>query len=216
MSFDYDGKIHPFEGSPGVLSEINAIDTIMRYVIDELRFPQQRIIIYAWSIGGYAACWAATHYGNLHGLVLDAVFDDVLPLAQRQMPAMGSNLVEKTIRRYFDLNNIPLLESYNGPFYLVRRTQDEVMNLLLNQPETNRANAILLHILPYRYPFIYTIGDETVELLQRYLHCDDEQRQQIVDLYSSDDLRIETDMYRMEHPAVDYPCRFGWYFRHST
>lgn len=196
-----------------MLSEVNAIDAVMRYAIDELHFPPHRIIIYAWSIGGYAACWAASHYGNLHGLILDAVFDDVLPLAQRRMPAIMSSLVEKTIRCCFDLNNIRLLESYNGPFYLVRRTHDEVMNLLPNRPETNRANAVLLHVLPYRYPFVYTIDDEAGALLRQYLYADEEQRRQIVEVYCSNELQIETDAYRTEHPTAVYPCQFGWYFR---
>ncbi|CAF4207227.1 unnamed protein product, partial [Rotaria sordida] len=90
----------------------------MRYAIEELHFSVNNIVVFAWSIGGYSACWTAVHYQDIRGLILDAVFDDVLPLAQRQMPSFASKFVEKAIRYYLDLNNIQLLKLYNGPFYL--------------------------------------------------------------------------------------------------
>jgi pimeloyl-ACP methyl ester carboxylesterase len=78
----------------------------MRYAIEKLQFSINNIIIFAWSIGGYSACWTAVNYQDIHGLILDAIFDDVLPLAQRQMPKLTSKFVEKTIRYYLDLNFI--------------------------------------------------------------------------------------------------------------
>ncbi|UJR36405.1 hypothetical protein I4U23_029128 [Adineta vaga] len=196
-------------GCPSVLSEINAIDSIMRYVTEELQFPIDQILLYAWSIGGYSACWTAVNYQNIRGLILDAIFDDILPLVQRQMPLFTTKLVQTTIRYYFNLNNIQLLQSYHGPFYLIRRTYDEIMNLIPNQPETNRVNTILLEILPYRYPCIYKTGDETLSLLQQYLLSNRKQRQILIDIYCSDNLQIEIDEYQSDNPIAFYPCKFG-------
>jgi hypothetical protein len=185
----------------------------MHYAIEELHFSVNNIIIFAWSIGGYSACWIAVHYQNIHGLILDAIFDDVLPLAQRQMPSFTSNFVEKTIRYYLDLNNIQLLKLYNGPFYLIRRSQDEVMNLRRGKVETNRANDILLCILPYRYPCIY--NDEQILILSKQYICANKIQKEIFhDKYCSDEdnLQIKTAKYRRENPVASYPCTFGLYF----
>ncbi|CAF3278912.1 unnamed protein product [Rotaria sp. Silwood2] len=182
----------------------------MRYAIEELHFSVNNIVIFAWSIGGYAACWAAVHYQDIRGLILDAVFDDVLPLAQQQMPSFASKFVEKIIRYYLDLNNIQLLKLYNGPFYLIRRTYDEIMNFIPGKLETNRANEILFFILPYRYPFIYN-NDEIFTLLKQYISAKKIQKKTLFDKYCSDieDLQKQIDQYRPENPIGSYPCKFG-------
>ena len=40
------------QGLPSPESERNAIEVVMQYAIDKLGFPVNKIIIYAWSIGG--------------------------------------------------------------------------------------------------------------------------------------------------------------------
>jgi len=197
-------------GYPGTISEINSIDAVMRYALDELGFVIDDIIIFAWSIGGYSACWTAVNYQDIRGLILDAVFDDVLPLAQRQMPTFASNFVEKTIRYYLDLNNIQLLKLYNGPFYLIRRTQDEIISLLPGRLETNRGNELLFHVLQYRYPFIYN-NDQTLTLLRRYINANTTAKNNLFDQYCSNlkELQIQTDEYRLQNPVSSYPCNFG-------
>ncbi|CAF0885400.1 unnamed protein product [Adineta ricciae] len=197
-------------GYPGALSEINSIDAVMRYAIEELHFLVDDIVIFAWSIGGYSACWTAVSYQDIRGLVLDAVFDDVLPLAQRQMPAFASKFVEKTIRYYLDLNNVQLLKLFNGPFYLIRRTQDEIISLVPGRVETNRGNELLFNVLHYRYPHIYN-DDQTLTLLRRYVCANQVQRIALYDQYCSNetDLQALTREYRMEHPKAAYPCKFG-------
>ncbi|XP_061216346.1 phosphatidylserine lipase ABHD16A isoform X3 [Neopsephotus bourkii] len=51
------GWNHPgFGGSTGVplpQSEANAMDVVVRFALQELRFPPRSIVIYAWSIGGF-------------------------------------------------------------------------------------------------------------------------------------------------------------------
>ena len=69
----------------------------------KLHFPLNNIVIFAWSIGGYSACWTAVHYPDIQGLILDAIFDDVLPLAQRRMPL---STLEIRREKLFDIISI--------------------------------------------------------------------------------------------------------------
>ena len=183
----------------------------MRYAIEELHFCVNDIVIFAWSIGGYSACWTAVNYQDIRGLVLDAVFDDVLPLAQRQMPSFASNFVEKTIRYYLDLNNTQLLKLYNGPFYLIRRTQDEIISLIPGRLETNRGNELLFDVLRHRYPNIYN-DDQTLTLLRRYICSSQIQKISLYEQFCSANerqLQVETARFRLENPVSSYPCHFG-------
>lgn len=61
--------------------------------------------------------------------MLDATFDDILPIAQNQMPRSWAVLVKEIIRSYADLNISQMLRKYKGPVTLVRRTNDEVICL---------------------------------------------------------------------------------------
>jgi pimeloyl-ACP methyl ester carboxylesterase len=182
----------------------------MRYAIEELHFLVDDIVVFAWSIGGYSACWTAVNYQDIRGLVLDAVFDDVLPLAQRQMPSFTSKFVEKTIRYYLDLNNIQLLKLYNGPFYLIRRTQDEIISLIPGRVETNRGNDLLFQLLHYRYPFIYN-DDQTLTLLRRYICSTSPQKIALFDQYCPNQRELQTkaEEYCLENPIASYPSKFG-------
>lgn len=182
----------------------------MRYAIEELHFLVDDIVVFAWSIGGYSACWTAVNYQDIRGLVLDAVFDDVLPLAQRQMPAFASNFVEKTIRYYLDLNNVQLLKLYNGPFYLIRRTQDEIISLIPGRIETNRGNDLLFDVLRFRYPSIYN-DDQTLTLLRRYICSSNTQKIALYDQFCPNEreLQARTADYRLQNPTSSYPSTFG-------
>lgn len=193
-----------------MISEINSIDAVMRYAIEELHFLVDDIVVFAWSIGGYSACWTAVNYQEIRGLVLDAVFDDVLPLAQRQMPGFASKFVEKTIRYYLDLNNIQLLKLYNGPFYLIRRTQDEIISLVPGQVTTNRGNELLFELLHYRYPLIYN-NDQTLTLLRRYINATNIEKVTLYERYCSngEELKTQTNDYRIVNPIASYPSQFG-------
>ncbi|XP_053908107.1 phosphatidylserine lipase ABHD16A isoform X2 [Cuculus canorus] len=132
------GWNHPgFFGSTGVplpQSEANAMDVVLRFALQRLRFPPQRIVVYAWSIGGFTATWAAMSYPELGALVLDASFDDVLPLALKVLPRSWSNLVTRTVREHLNLNNGEQL----------CRTPDDI--------GSNCGNELLLRLLRHRYP----------------------------------------------------------------
>lgn len=66
-----------------------AADAVMQYAFS-LGFETEKIILFAWSIGGFAVSWLAHHYPNVKAVVLDACFDSIIPLAQQQMPEFAS------------------------------------------------------------------------------------------------------------------------------
>lgn len=66
-----------------------AADAVMQYAFS-LGFEPQNIILFSWSIGGFAVSWLANHYPEVKAIVLDACFDDIIPLAQQQMPTFAS------------------------------------------------------------------------------------------------------------------------------
>ena len=131
------------KGAPYPAQEENAIDCVMRFAIDHLGFPEEKIILHGWSIGGYTATWAAMNFPKIKSLVkffisillnvfhlnlklchffnmlndylsqiLDATFDDVLPLATTKMPPAIENVVRSTIRQYLNLNIAEQLNKY--------------------------------------------------------------------------------------------------------
>ncbi|CAH0703201.1 unnamed protein product [Spodoptera exigua] len=149
------GWNHPgFAGSSGLpypSQEHNAIDAVMQYAINELGFRPEDIVLLGWSIGGYTATWAAVNY-PIGALVLDATFDDLLPLAQNQMPSSWALLVKEVVRSYVDLNIADLITKYNGPVKIIRRTEDEIISLRQGILSTNRGNNLLIKLLDKRHP----------------------------------------------------------------
>lgn len=155
------GWNHPgFSGSTGIpfpQNEANAMDVVVQYAINKLGFELEDIILYAWSIGGFTATWGAMSYPDVSAVVLDASFDDLVPLALKVMPESWRGLVTRTVKKYLNLNNAEQLCRYQGPVLLVRRTQDEVITT--THPEdvsSNRGNDLLLTLLQHRYPNVMT------------------------------------------------------------
>ena len=68
------GWNHPgFAGSSGKPfpeQEQEAIDAIMQYATFRLGFPENKIILFAWSIGGYTAAFAAMNYPRVKAVIL--------------------------------------------------------------------------------------------------------------------------------------------------
>ncbi|XP_003228205.2 phosphatidylserine lipase ABHD16A isoform X1 [Anolis carolinensis] len=168
------GWNHPgFAGSTGVplpQNEANAMDVVMQYAIHHLGFLPENIIIYAWSIGGFTATWAAMSYPDIRALILDASFDDLVPLALKVMPESWRGLVTRTVRQHLNLNNGEQLCRYQGPVLLVRRTKDEIITTTV--PEdimSNRGNDLLLKLLQHRYPKV--MGEEGVRVVRQWLEA---------------------------------------------
>ena len=153
------GWNHPgFAASTGLPfreQEIAAIDAVVRFALSK-GFEEKDIILFGWSIGGFPASIAAMQYPQLGGVILDASFDDVLPLARSKMPSSWRSIVEHTIRSYFNLNVSENLSHFNGPVLIVRRIQDEIIFTLDSDPvRTNRANDILIKLLRHRFPRLF-------------------------------------------------------------
>ena len=125
------GWNHPgFGGSTGLplpSQEANAIDAVMQFAIQKLGFKPEDIIIHGWSIGGFTASWAAMHYPDVRAVILDATFDDILPLAVEKMPRWLSLVVKLGIIDFVNLNVGDQLTRYNGPIKIIRRELDEMI-----------------------------------------------------------------------------------------
>ena len=59
---------------------------MLDFALNSLNFTPEQVILYAWSIGGYMASHLASQQPMLKGVVMDATFDTVEPLAVNQMP----------------------------------------------------------------------------------------------------------------------------------
>ena len=157
----------------------------MQYAL-HMGFKQEQIVIFGWSIGGYPATWAAVNYPNIRALILDASFDDILPLAYANMPAFAESVVEIAIRKYYNLNiaaqvcNIYYfclwfqafsslcrlqLEHFRGPVRIIRRYNDEIVTLYRGADEErrrreNRGNHLLAKFIKGRYSAVCRTDDD--------------------------------------------------------
>ncbi|VDM51874.1 unnamed protein product [Angiostrongylus costaricensis] len=143
-------------GLPFPKNTLAAADAVMQYAQNVLGFREEDIILFGWSIGGFPASWLAANYPNVKAVILDATFDDVLPLAQARMPRVFSDLVEYAIRTHFDLNIQAIIARYKGPIKLIRRLQEEMLTTVDTGTEaerrsSNRANFLLKSLLHQRH-----------------------------------------------------------------
>uniref|UniRef100_A0A8D2IYT1 AB hydrolase-1 domain-containing protein n=1 Tax=Varanus komodoensis TaxID=61221 RepID=A0A8D2IYT1_VARKO len=163
------GWNHPgFAGSTGKPypeNDANAVDVVVRFALHRLGFRIQDVVMYGWSLGGYSAAWVAMSYPLLGALVLDATFDDLLPLALNVMPKSWKKLVVRTVKEHFNLNVGELLCRYAGPVLLIRRTKDEVVTTCpfgledrVTNLRCNRANALLVQLLEHRPALASDLG----------------------------------------------------------
>lgn len=57
------------QGVPYIQQEQNAAETVMEFVINNLKFHPKEIILYGWSIGGYASSYLAKKYPEVSAIV---------------------------------------------------------------------------------------------------------------------------------------------------
>lgn len=154
------GWNHPgFYGSTGTPypdQETNAVDAVMQFAINKLGFKVENIVVSGWSIGGFTSTWLAMNYPDIKGLVLDATFDDLLPLAVPRMPASMSGLVTRAVKNHMNLNVKEQLEKYSGPVRLVRRAHDEMICTSPGELWSNRGNNLLISVLTSRFQTLVT------------------------------------------------------------
>ncbi|KAI1294155.1 Phosphatidylserine lipase ABHD16A [Halotydeus destructor] len=196
-------------GLPFPTSVVAAMDTVMRFAIDRLGFKPENIILYGWSIGGYPATWASATYPAIKGTILDASFDDIVPLAVSKMPPSWKPIVVHTVRSYFNLNNSDNLSHYKGPILLIRRLQDEIIHTLETEPiKTNRANYMLIKLLSDRFPNLLKC-EEAYWALQDWLSGNHEHQIQVMRQHHVEDgicfatLTSYTEANQANHYPVD-------------
>jgi len=167
------GWNHPgFGGSTGTpypLEELNSAEAIFDYSINSLGFREEDIVFYGWSIGGFPATYLAAQHPRVKGLILDATFDDILPLALPRMPAFASPLVRATIRYHIDLRVSKEILAYRGPVRLIRRTDDEIIADPPAALNANRGNFLAIDIIRQRYPNLLE-AEEAERALQEWLN----------------------------------------------
>ncbi len=88
-------------GLPWTENEQAAVDAVYKYARIELAFKDEDIVLFAWSIGGYATSWLAMNYPNISAVVIDASFDDLVPLAIAKMPVFASEKHQFTVATQF-------------------------------------------------------------------------------------------------------------------
>lgn len=213
------GWNHPgFGGSTGIPypdQDVAAVDIVVKYAVERLNFSPNKIILYGWSIGGFTATWAAMRYPNVRGLVIDATFDHILPLARNIFPSFMYPFVELGIKRHFDLDNSRHLEYYKGPVLLIRRSQDEVIATdPYNSPPTNRANYLLIDLLSQRFPHL--MDARSISLLREYLGGNARYQSGVLTRYSVDNYTCQNLLNNyLRGKDKGYPVNIGPDLDHS-
>jgi len=188
-------------GQPFPESEQNAIDVVMRYAVTRLGFDVKNIIVFAWSIGGYTASYAAMMYPQIKGLILDATFDNINALATARMPTFLHSIVKRVIKNYMNLDVARNVMHFPGPVQFIRRTREEIITTIPQVPSTNRGNYLLIKLLLHRYPNILT--QESVEVLSNYLGMYDQPSRDGV--MASMDVNLEDCAARMRMATGGVP-----------
>uniref|UniRef100_A0A914XMQ2 AB hydrolase-1 domain-containing protein n=1 Tax=Plectus sambesii TaxID=2011161 RepID=A0A914XMQ2_9BILA len=171
-------------GQPYPVQEMAAVDVVMQYATKRLGFAESDIVLFAWSIGGYTATYAAMNFPQVRAFVLDATFDDLMPLAKAKMPVSWASLVHMAIREYLDLPIAAQLIRYQGPVLLFRRMRDEILILKeTGTPEeqlrSNPATPLVIKLLEARYPTL--MDNNTRETVEAWLYASVEDRLDIAD-----------------------------------
>ena len=209
------GWNHPgFAGSTGLPfpdQVVSAADTVIKFANEKLGFKTEDIVVFAWSIGGYPSSWLSQQYPDIHGLILDATFDDVVPLAISKMPSSWKPLVVNTIRNHLNLNISDNLSYYNGPVLVIRRLKDEIIHTIESDPvRTNRANDLLVKLMQKRFPHLLN-EEAAMTTLRHYLSGDPDHQKQILRQNAVDDDICSATLisYIQSKNQFSYPLDIG-------
>jgi hypothetical protein len=126
LGWNYPGFGHS-SGSPYPDQLTESADAVMQYGIS-LGFSTDNIILFSWSIGGFAASYLSNHYPDVRAVIMDACFDNISPLAIQQMPKFACEFVDYCCRHRLNLNISQIISRYNGPLVFIRRTSDEIIS----------------------------------------------------------------------------------------
>uniref|UniRef100_A0A8D8VIU4 Protein ABHD16A n=1 Tax=Cacopsylla melanoneura TaxID=428564 RepID=A0A8D8VIU4_9HEMI len=192
-------------GMPYPAAEQAAMDSVIQFAVVQLGFKPSNIVLFGWSIGGYCSSYASCKYPAVKAVVLDATFDDILPVAIPRMPAFLSSLVELTIRSFADLTVAKFLVQYGGPVLLVRRTDDEIIALKPGDISTNRGNDLLVDLMKSRYPALFR--NETKQALWSYLSNTGKHQNDVYTKYRVDDIYCQSILSNYTSMNTGYPYK---------
>jgi len=206
LGYSVIGWNHPgFGGSTGCpypQNEANAANAVMQFAINELGFRPDQIILHGWSIGGFTASCLAMNYPDVKGVVIDASFDQLLPLAVPRMPQVLEPLVSYAVKNFVSLNVAEQLKRFPGPIRIIRRSLDEMITTELDSVQSNRGNHLLVEILQHRYPHI--CQKEPLETLWTYLSYEGSRQSEMLT-----QLKVEDDILTLLPEDKSYPSSFG-------
>merc|ERR1712071_517654 len=128
----------------------------MGYAKYVLKFDN--IILFGWSIGGYPTAVGAnakTKDGQplINGVILDATFDHIKPMAGMVLPGWFEPIALGVIGQEWDLDVSSELCKYKGNVVMMRRLQDEILSTGgPSRPDMNRINWLLYDLVLSRFP----------------------------------------------------------------
>jgi len=192
-------------GKPYIEQERNAAETVIEFAIKHLKFTPKNIIVYGWSIGGFASTHLAKKFPDIHAVILDATFDDLAPLAIPRMPSFAEKLVVLTVREFTNLHVSNNLIQYPGTVLLIRRSSDEIIALDPQNVATNRANYLLESLLESRFPKLFS--NESRSALWAWLSTSGEQQSHILSLQYNVDLNKQEKLFPSSNR--NYPLNLG-------
>lgn len=151
-------------------NERDAIKAILEYSKFELKFD--KIILFGWSIGGYPTAVGANVKDNennpiVTGLILDATFDHIAPLAGVVLPAWFEPIATSVVKQEWDLDVSREVCKFKGPVVFFRRLRDEILSTGgPTRPDLNRINWLLYDVIQSRFP---VISDRSLSKVKNYI-----------------------------------------------
>lgn len=166
-------------GTPYYDQICDAAEGIMT-LAKNLGFEPEQIVVYGWSIGGFATSFIAANY-KVKGVVLDATFDSLVPLANSVTCGFAPNLTKFAVGYYFNMNLPKLLRRYPGPITFLRRRHDEIIITDHSNPEnstrSNRINFLFKEFLADRYSYLqWNSSDKNI--VDEWLDLDEHERRE--------------------------------------
>ena len=133
----------------------------------------------------FFSSFLAMNYPNIKGVIIDASFDELLPLAVPRMPNFLAPLVSYSVKKFVTLNVAEQLKNYPGPVQLIRRTMDEMISTEMDSLISNRGNNLLVKLLEHRYPHL--IGNEQLKQLWLFLSLEEPRQFDLIEKWKIDE-----------------------------
>lgn len=184
---------------------VSAVDTVMKYAIEVLKFPVENIVVFGYCLGTWTASWVAKHYPHIRGLVLDTPYDNFNRLFELKSNQFTSILNLWT--RIYDMDLLKLLEGTETPVIVIRRLRDQVMNGNQLTLKTHGVDTFILKLLESRFPYI----SKNLNIVKEYLSVSKSAQQDIIKSHHIDYNECVTLLANYLHVngTQKYPVRIG-------